>query len=250
MKKILLVLWLPVLLWCCSDETSILQNDRLRIHWKKVQKGWQIESLQLKDLNNWKDVRIPSGEYTFLYSADKPDTSSVIIKTNTGVVFPESIYRYQTGFWKEATNAIALNRAGEAVHFFPTACTNGKDKMQFSAENLMANIRTTWTLDKNFPTDIVVHQTLIVRKAGYFSLLSPTLLTVPEEDMAWATVPGYFQGNAIQKDSVLAYAYGQGIPSFPAVYRERCVSTLTSILDTKTAFRSALFQLPDLDVIL
>lgn len=246
MKKVILVLLLPVLFWCCEDETSTLQNDRLRISWKKDQNGWKIASLQLNDVNTWKDVNIPSGEYTFLYSSDKPDTSSVIMKTNTGVVFPESIYRYQTAFWKQATNAIALNTAGEAFHFFPTACTGEVEELKFSAENSVASVYATWALDKNFPTDIVVHQTLVVKKAGYFSLLSPTLLTVPEKDVAWATVPGYFQGEAIQKDSVLAYAYGQGIPSFPAIYRERCVSTLTSIIDTKDNISIGVISAPGL----
>jgi hypothetical protein len=246
MKKIILVLLLPVFLWRCDQGTSNLQNDSLRIQWKKDQEGWKIESLQLKELNAWKDVEIPSGEYTFLYSAEKPDSSSVIMKANTGVVFPENIYHYQTAFWKLATNAIALNRAGEAVHFFPATCTEGKDELHFSLENPVATMQATWTLDKKFPNDIVVHQTWIARKAGYFSFLSPTLLTVPEKDIAWATVPGYFQGNAIQKDSVLAYAYGQGIPSFPAIYRERCVSTLTSIVDTKDSVSVGIIPVPGL----
>jgi hypothetical protein len=246
MRKIILVLLLSVVLWCCGHETSTLENDTLRIHWRENQEGWIIESLQVKSSEAWKEVKVPSGEYTFLYSADKPDTSSVIIKTNTGVVFPESIYHYQTDFWKEATNAIALNRAGEAAHFFPTACAKGKDQLQFTAENPVARIQATWSLDKSFPTDIIVHQILVAKKAGYFSLLSPTLFKVPEEDIAWATVPGYFQGNTIQKDSVLAYAYGQGIPSFPVVYRERSVSTLTSIVDTKDSISFGIIPFPGL----
>ena len=51
--------------------------------------------------------------------------------------------------------------------------------------------------------------------------------------MAWATVPGYFQSNVFADNFVSGYAYGHGVPRSPVLYRERSISTLTSIVENK-----------------
>ena len=79
----------------CEKESLLLSGDQTKIVWKKSNEGWKTESVDIKVGDEWESVGTPSGEYTFLYSAGKPDTTLTVFKTSTGVVFPESIYKYQ-----------------------------------------------------------------------------------------------------------------------------------------------------------
>ncbi|MBL0743108.1 glycerophosphoryl diester phosphodiesterase [Chryseolinea lacunae] len=245
-----IMIWAGVLMLAlsgCGQKEIALKNENLNVQWKKGSDGWQLNELQVLVSKTWTPVGTPSGRYTLLFSENKPDTTSTVFKTSTGVVFPEKIYRYQQDFWKQATASVSLNTAGQAVDFFPTeAKTTSPDAIVFSSDNDYLTLTATWTLDKTFSSDIVVKQHAVVKKDGYYSLSSPTLVTIAEKDMAWAAVPGYFQGNAIQKDFVRGYAYGQGVPERPVIYRERCVSTLTSIIDTKENVSFSVIPAPGL----
>ncbi|HTL06778.1 MAG TPA: hypothetical protein VL307_00930, partial [Chitinophagaceae bacterium] len=136
--------------------------------------------------------------------------------------------------WKQSTSPVSLNRAGKAYHFFPaTAKVSGKNVIVFTQETPLATITDEWRLDEQFNGDIQVRQSMVCKMGGYYSLASPSLVTIDENQLEWATVPGYFQGNSIQPNFVLSYAYGQGIPQLPVIYRERCASTLCPIITTK-----------------
>jgi len=246
MKRIFYVLMLALVWAGCRQDDVQLSNTKLKVSWKKTGEGWKVKDLQVQSGEAWKRVGVPAGQYTLLYSEGKPDSTSTVFKTNTGVQFPEPIYRYQQDFWKDATAPVSLNTAGKAFTFFPQEAKTSGNTIVFTADNEQATVTTTWQLDEKYPTDIVVKQTAVVKKPGYYSLASPTLVTVDEKDMAWATVPGYFQGDAIQKDFVLAYAYGQGVPELPVLYRERCVSTMASIIDTKDQVSLAVIPAPGL----
>lgn len=220
-------------LTCCQQKELEIANDQLEIGWTKSGKGWEVDRVKIKAGDEWKEVGIPSGEYTYLYSAQAPDSALTVFKTATGVVFPEPIYRYQKRGWAEATSPVALNTAGQAFHFFPEKGNASDGKLMFSHEDERVTITSSWKIDHDFPTDVMVSQILVAKKDGCYSLASPGLNRVDEKDMAWAIVPGYFQSNEHQKDFVSAYAYGHGVPALPVLYRERAASTLTSIVDTK-----------------
>lgn len=230
----------------CGDSTLQISNDQTRVTWKKSDKGWKIDALAILENEKWTSVGVPSGEYTLLYSHDKPDSTSTIFKTITGVVFPEPSYHYQQKFWAESTMPVSLNTAAEALHFFPADADASGDEISFRNENEAASITSTWQMDEQYPTDVLVTQTLIAKKEGYFSLATPTLATIPKEQMSWVTVPGYFQSNEMQPNFVSAYAYGHGVPELPVLYRERCASTLTSIVDTKDGASLSVIAAPGL----
>ncbi|WP_020606985.1 hypothetical protein [Spirosoma spitsbergense] len=212
-----------------------LQNERVRLVWQQTPNGWQLQRVAGRTGKNWLPLGKPSGEYTLLYTAEKPSgTPDTTFRSITGDVFPGPAYHYQQTQWADATSPVSLNKAGRAIQFFPkTGTQTGTNKLRFRQETDVATITTDWSFDPAFPTDVLVTQTLTATKAGYFSAASPTLATVPEANLAWATVPGYFQGNHIQKNFALAYAYGHGIPDLPALYRERCASTLSPLVSTK-----------------
>jgi hypothetical protein len=225
-----------------------LSNDHIRIGWKKTSKGWQISQLSVRKGQQWIEAANPTGENTFLYSAEMPGkTPDTTFQTITGVNFPEPIYKYQVRQWAESTNPISLNTAGKAYHFFPgEGIKSDNNSIQFKHNTDVGLVTTEWSIDPAFPTDIIVKQTLTVKSPGYFSLASPTLAPVSESNLSWATVPGYFQGNKMQKNFALAYAYGHGIPTLPVVYRERSASTLCPIITTKNGITYSVIPEPGL----
>ena len=233
-------------LW--AQKSLVLENEAVKMRWENSAIGWQIKTLSVKKGSSWVALKTPSGENTLLFSAEKPKmTPDSVFKSITGETFPGESYHYQTKQWAESTNPVSLNTAGKAFHFF---AKNGKqiktNQLSFETENEVAKITTEWSFDPKFPTDIQVKQTLTPKSAGYFSLATPTLAPVSEADMAWVSVPGYFQGNYIQPNFALAYAYGHGAPALPVVYRERSASTLSPLVTTKSGITISLMPDPDL----
>jgi len=237
MKKFSLLLFLAIvqLIGFAKDETIRLENDRIRIIWMHTKDGWQIQQVQLHINSQWQDLPHPSGEYTFVYAQEKPaDTPDTVFKTITGKPWPDTAYKYQINIWKQSTSPVSLNTAGRAYHFFPASAeASGKNLVVFTEETALATIRSEWKLDETFKGDVQVTQKMICKKDGYYSLASPSLVTIDENELEWATVPGYFQGHEMQPNFILSYAYGQGIPQLPVIYRERCASSLCPIITTK-----------------
>lgn len=228
-----------------ADAPLQLYNKNLRLSWQHNSNGWVLEKVEFNVKNTWKALVKPSGEHTLLYSAAKPDSvPQENFKTITGENFPDPLYKYQVGTWKQSILPVPMNTAGTAFNFFPQSATvQGQNKVVFKQENEVASISSEWMFDAAFPGDVIVTQSFKTKKAGYFSLASPSLLNVDEKDMSWVTVPGYFQGNQVEKNFVLSYAYGQGIPDKPVIYRERSASNLSPIISMKNGI--SLSVIPD-----
>lgn len=230
-----------------SLKKAELKNKSLHITWQQSAQGeWKVQSVKVYFADKWQEVGVPSGEYTLLYNPGKPDTMPAeTFKTITGTDFPGPEYIYQKNIWKESTAPVSMNTAGKAFHFFPGHVQSiASNHLIFTQETEVATVRSEWLFDREFSTDIIIKQTLIAKKGGCYSLASPALTTIEEKDMAWATVPGYFQGNDVTKDFVSAYAYGQGVPARPVIYRERCASTLCPVVSTKRGISISIIPEP------
>ncbi|KQS31171.1 glycerophosphoryl diester phosphodiesterase [Dyadobacter sp. Leaf189] len=225
-----------------------LSNDHVRVVWQGDNKGtFPIGVLQVKKDGKWIDGPKPSGEYTLLYSATKPSGEPTeSFEKITGGTFPEKSYHYQQEQWKESINDVSLNKAGQAIHFLPAKMLVKPDAIEFSKETEVATVTGNWRFDPQNPTDILVKMTVKAKTIGYFSMATPTLGTVPAEQLGWTSVPGYFQGNALQKNFALAYAYGHGVPDRPVIYRERCASTLSPLVTTKNGVTVSVIPEPGL----
>lgn len=225
-----------------------LSNNMVKMIWKQSPAGWEVKTLAVRRGEKWINMENPSGENTLLYAAEKPNPKpDTVFKSITGVNFPEPNYKYQLEQWAESTNPVSLNTAGKAYHFLPkVANLVAKNIIRFQENTEVGTVTTQFSFDPTFPTDILVKQTLTAKKAGYFSLASPTLTPVSEKSLSWATVPGYFQGNKIEKNFALAYAYGHGIPDLPVIYRERCASTLCPMVTTANGITFSVIPQPGL----
>ncbi|MCW3466105.1 glycerophosphoryl diester phosphodiesterase [Chitinophaga nivalis] len=231
---VLLMMYLPV---AAQQATQVsLATAALQLHWKQFQEQWRLNSIVVNHQGSWQQLPHVNGEYTFLYAKEKPDTTPVALYDKAGkqLHFPEPIYRYILPLWEKALQPVSMNTAGEAAYLYPSAVKKtGNQTLCFTAENDKASIIATWQPDTAFPADILVKISLQAKAAGYFSLATPTLATVPEKELAWGGIPGYFQSNAIEKDFIKAYAYMQGIPDKPVIVRERTAATLAAFVSTR-----------------
>ena len=241
------LLW-PNLLRAQSGNALTLTNDRVRLVWQPSAGGYQLREVSVRRVGKWVNLGQPSGEHTLLYAVQKPKTTAdTTFRSKTGELFPGPLYKYQTTQWSEVTSPVSLNTAGNADHFFPkTGKSTGSNRLQFRHETAVAMFVTDWSLDPKQPTDVLVTQTITAKQAGYFSAATPTLSTVPESAMSWATVPGYFQGNMVEPNLALSLAYGHGVPARPVVFRERCASTLCPMVSTKSGLTLAVIPEPGL----
>ncbi|HEU4554594.1 MAG TPA: glycerophosphoryl diester phosphodiesterase [Chitinophaga sp.] len=229
-------------------QTISLGNRQLRIQWQQTKEGWKINSLRFFINGQWQPVAHPSGEYTLLYTAEKPaGNAGITFKAINGKAWPDTAYKYQIKAWKQATSPVALNTAGEAFHFYPSGAKQvSPTEVVFTYTSPLATITATWQLDGQYDGDVIVHMQMQCKKDGYYSLSSPSAVTVNAQDMAWAVMPGYFQGKEMQKNMVLGYAYGQGVPEMPVLYRERCASSFCPIITTKENISFAVIPDPGL----
>lgn len=218
-----------------AQELSVvrLTNEQLELGWKKGVGGYTLETLKVKGTNGWEIMEIAKYQHNVLYASSKPETAPQALYDNTGkeILFPAPQYRYIIPSWQQNTNAVAMNKAGENIVFYPSAVKRVSDtEISFRYENETMRITEKWCLDSLHQNDIKVDFILHSKKTGYYSLATPSLVSIDKYNFQWATVPGIFQGNAINTDFVQAYGYGQGIPDIPVVARERTASTLSSLI--------------------
>lgn len=238
MKRCLVLL----LLWSTAQPADAqqgvsLQNGALKLRWTKKENGWHLSDISVHQtkLSNL------SGEYTLLYSKEKPDSTPAAAYGQ----FPGKQYHYIVPLWNEITQPVQMNTAGEAFHFYPSkAVTQQSNEITFTKELGTAVMTTTWSIDPIYTTDVRVKISLRAKQAGYFSIATPTIVTTSEKDLKWAGIPGHFQSNAIEKDFIKAFAYMQGIPDKPVLVRERTAATLSPYMEMKNNITLAVIPDP------
>ncbi|NIG55318.1 glycerophosphoryl diester phosphodiesterase [Chitinophaga sp. Cy-1792] len=207
-----------------------LQNEQLTLEWKQTSRGYQLQRI----VASGQSLPQPSGEYLVIYSAGKPDSiPDLHLADGHPGGFSLKDYIYLTKNWENNLSPVAMNTAGKAIHFFPATAKQNNGILAFNADNTECSVNASWQLDKQYKNDILVSITLTAKQAGYYSIASPTLATLAGNKPDFAMLPGYFQSNTIQPDLVLAYAYGQGIPDKPVVFRERTAATLSPLVSSK-----------------
>lgn len=251
-KKPLQILLLPGLFMVLlvhsgwqKDGPAVLKSTGLNLQWERGAKGWHLAKIGVKSKTQWTNMPAPDGLYTVLYSAGAPDTTQAVFYQNGKKIhFPEPVYRYPTTQWKEVTKPVQMNTAGEAWNFYPSDMVYEKEGLTFREEGERADLKSFWKIDPQYAGDVLVKIVLKAKKEGYFSIASPTVSAIPEAGLAWGLLPGYFQGAALEKDFIKAYAYGQGIPDKPVLVRERAASTLSPLISLKNGITMAVIPEP------
>lgn len=231
-----------VLLWLAAQPADAqqrvsLESEALQLHWIKKESGWHLSNVSVHQ----KKLPHLSGEYTLLYSKEKPDSTPLKAYEQ----FPGKQYHYIVPLWQEITQPVQMNTAGEAFHFYPSdAVSQQNNGITFVKSLPNAEITTTWSIDPVYATDVRVKISLRAKQAGYFSIATPTIATATEKELQWAGIPGHFQSNAIEKDFIKAFGYMQGIPDKPVLVRERTAATLSPYMETKNNITLAVIPDP------
>lgn len=124
--------------------------------------------------------------------------------------FPGREYTLLYGRWRDNLRPVAMNTAGELVRFYPASAMQKGDSIIFTRKTRQGTLQAVWRPSKQFGSDIEVTMTLRAAVDGYFSLITPTLATLSEKEMAWGVIPGHFQGRKLEPNFVWSYGYGPG----------------------------------------
>jgi hypothetical protein len=210
-----------------------LSNKNIVLEWQNKEHGYELTKLSAYAGKQLKQFGKPSGQYTILFSKNLPDTT-IDISNKKWLSFPEKEYIFIERSWKEALRPVPMNTAGTPIHFFPERLVqSSSSRLVFLQETKQATVQTSWSLDSLYANDIIVQIKIVAKEAGFFSIQTPSLATVSENEIAWATVPGYVNGAKLEHNLVLSYGYGHGLPDRPVLYRERTAATLASIITAK-----------------
>ena len=231
-----------------AQETLELSNKHIRIEWTDTSEGWKITALSIRKEEEWQQLDHTSGVYTLLYADKKPETlPEEEFFTETGNPFPGDIYKYIVPTWEKRTAPVNLNTAGEELNFFPEKAEKTGDlSIRFTKKTDRGDIISVWSLPNAQSKDITISQEMKSTQPGYYSLSSPTLLVIPENELKWATVPGYFHGNKLEENLPLSYGYGNGVPARPIIFSENTASTLSPMVNSTNGFTIAVIPDPTL----
>lgn len=242
-KLIGLICLFPCVIFAQSKGPS-MANGQLSLEWVNSAKGYHLNKISVLDKGEWVDLSAkPSGEFSVLYAADSSSLKEVK-GTVQGNDFPESIYRYIIPIWKQAISPVQMNRAGNAIDFYPDRTKKINNKLTFHKELDLFALSSSWEFDTQHPNDIKVTIKLKAKQSGYFSIASPELALFDKNNFKWATVPGVFQGNQLNTNFINAYAYGQGVPEVPVMVRERTTSTLSPLVQNSQNITLAVIPEP------
>lgn len=224
-------------------------DSRINISWQKSREGWQPRRIELRDEGQTFVWGTPDGGYTVLYTPETPPTEGETVVNRGGDTLRFDIDRFLciAPSYRKATSSVPLNRAGEAFRLVPQEMHRSGDTLRFEASGEPGQLTAEWWADTIHPGDLCVRMTFTAARAGYYSLSTPATATLPEKQLAWGCVPGFFQGAAIEPDFHLAYMYGQGLPHLPVVCNENTVTTMASLLTDRQGLTLAVIPEPGYD---
>lgn len=228
-----------------ADTALQLKDAAIGLHWSKTAAGWALDSCVVQTAAGRKPFGQSDGSYILLFSQTAPDSTPQLPSSPAHPGgFPESYHKFILPRWEDANRPVALNTAGQAYRFLPHSARLDGNALEFSGRTEVADVSARWELDPAQPGDARVTLTLMARRDGWFSLATPTLAILAPVDLAWAMVPGYFQGANLEPDFILAYGYAHGLPERPVVVRERAASTLAPLMTNRAGITLAVVPEP------
>ena len=185
-------------------------DSRINISWQKSREGWQPRRIEFRDEGQTFVWGTPDGGYTVLYTPETPPTEGETVVNRGGDTLRFDIDRFHciAPSYRKATSSVPLNRAGEAFRLVPQEMHRNGDTLRFEASGEPGQLTAEWWADTIHPGDLCVRMTFTAARAGYYSLSTPATATLPEKQLAWGCVPGFFQGAAID-DSYLSEIRGK-----------------------------------------
>lgn len=229
-----------------SPQYKTLQKGNLKLVWQRVNTKWILKTVAYKKVGRFVPLKQPSGLFTLLYSAQKPSMyADPVYKELLEKTFIKGVDNANSKFDK-VLNPVSLNTAGMSLNLVPDEITIDNSGANLIMNSPNGKLSSHWQIINNAAgsTDVQISLVFTASKSGYYAIASPGLIATKASEIKWATIPGYFQGNSIQPNFTLAYAYGNGIPDKPVVLRDKCASTLTAIISRKDGITVAATSSP------
>ncbi|TDE00158.1 glycerophosphoryl diester phosphodiesterase [Jiangella asiatica] len=187
-----------------DDDSTLLLNRATMVKWKRTAGGWGLDSLRIRSHRAWRRVLNPSGRYGIWSASSAPSAETV----------------------QRAT-------AGTVATFLPQQARRDRQGVTFTATQPTGTMVAVWRFDPDHPTDLLVTLTWTPNAAGWYSVPSPTLATVDDDDLGWGVVPGYWSSATLAADDDLTYLYQIGVPKAPMVTTEASTTSLTAIVSSR-----------------
>lgn len=220
-------------------DSVILGNDSVALGWSNGADGWRLDRVSAFGVS----AKASGDAGTVIFCAEKPSDEPLSPEEFGGETgFPEKQYRYVLPSWREATGAVALNRAGEEIAIIPSGLVKGDDgslAMRYDGKDL--SVSEVWRLEGN---EVCVRITLTAGRDGWYSISTPSVVTAKKDNLEFSLIPGVLHGDHISDDFSRSYAYGWGVPPLPVIFRERSTATLSSIITTKDGMTLAVTAEP------
>ena len=143
---------------------------------------------------------------------DGPET--ITNRSGDTMDFDIARFHYIAKDFNKATSSVPMNRAGEALRFYPEKGWKKGRTVCFEARNELGRLRTTWSPDPDYPADIRVESVFYPTRKGYYSVSTPTLAILPEERLGWSVVPGFFKATTSSPYSTSPTCTDKGCPTF------------------------------------
>jgi hypothetical protein len=199
-------------LYAQQTKTLTLASSAVKLIFQEQANGWHVQSITIGS----KTVPHPSGAYTLLYLNRNP-----------------------------APNLVELDIEGKDFSFYPAkARTLADGSLEFSQQLRFGEMTARWKINPANPSDIHVEMNVKAIAKGYYSIASPTLAIVEDDELSWGMIPGNWYGRSVEKDFQLATRYSQGVPAVPVLAREKNTMTLCPLITTKEQFTLAVIPDP------
>lgn len=189
-----------------------IESSALSLEWSQQEDGWHLGLIEAGGIA----LPAPQGFSNVLFTKGNPPVSAVL-----------------------------RDEAGEnSTFFFSEAEQVGENTLRFRHKLPVAEVVSIWQIDPEFPTDIMVTMSLTAKETGKFSVASPTLISIPHEQIEWGMIPGNWYGREMEPNMRLATMYSQGIPSLPYLANERNSGTLSPMVTMKNGVTLAVIPEP------
>lgn len=215
-QKSVFFLFLLLTIGINSSANNIsLKGENLELQWRK-QSGnlYALDKMIVHFDGKTIENNIIGGYQTVLYSEIDPNTIS-----------PEK-HEGVDKHWLNTISPIITNRCGERDEAALYQLIS-REPLTFLSETKYGTITLQWEIKGN---EILVKQLFKAKQDGYYSLSTVDIFNATENEIKWATVPGYVNANTISDNFNQAYVYGHYIPNVPIIYQDKCVTTPVAIL--------------------
>jgi hypothetical protein len=186
-----------------NNSIAKLTGEKIQLEWSNSQQdGWKLSQL---DLVGIKTMQTPNSSYGILsdFATTAPSTSGV--------------------------------EAGSAGNYTQVPVYNVsavENALQFTAEIDAGVYSALWSINSTYGFEaITVDITWTPKSTGWYSLLSPTVVTVGDANLRRGVIPGYWTSSMIETNSDLAQHWSFGVPQVPLITVEASTTSLVSIIE-------------------